>query len=207
MAKPFMICRGLGKSLFLWKWAHFLMCRGKSGFSLIEILKTPNTATLFYKDGPFPASFSLFSSFLVLQLVATILPMSGFELQISSVWRDCSTNWVTTTTQYSQTCVQKYQIVFLWVSLGYSSMQLHRFYLKPHFSSVVGVSLSLDRRLKDQSDLSGGKLVASSSQDLAKAKARMRKSGGILRKAKSTGENLVNHLTSIDFKNPKVPTV
>jgi len=67
------------------------------------------------------------------------------------------------------------------------------------------MSLSLDRRLRDQNHLSGGKLEASSSQDLAKAKTRIgRKSGGILRKAKSTGQNLVSQLSSIDFKSAKV---
>ena len=47
----------------------------------------------FFKDGPFPASFSLFLSFQFnLQLVEKTLLMLGFELQISGVGSDRSTN-------------------------------------------------------------------------------------------------------------------
>jgi len=46
---------------------------------------------------------------------------------------------------------------------------------------------------------------ATSSQDLAKPpKSRMRKTGGILRKAKSTGQNLMTQLSNFDFKTQKV---
>ena len=53
------------------------------------------------KDGPFPASFSLFLSFFYLnvQLVDKILPILGFEPRISGVVSHCSTNWATTTAQ------------------------------------------------------------------------------------------------------------
>ena len=55
-----------------------------------------NTLRLsFFKGGPFPASFSLFLYFL--QLVDKILPMLGFELRISGIGCDRSTNRATTT--------------------------------------------------------------------------------------------------------------
>ena len=47
----------------------------------------------FFKDGPFPdsSSFSFHLVFIV-QLVVKILLVSGFELRISDVLNDCSTN-------------------------------------------------------------------------------------------------------------------
>ena len=53
----------------------------------------------YFLDGPFQASFYLFFVISIVQLVDEILPMSGFELQISSVISDRSTNWATTTAQ------------------------------------------------------------------------------------------------------------
>ena len=38
--------------------------------------------------------------FSIVQLVDKILPVSGFELRISDVLNDCSTNWATTTAQH-----------------------------------------------------------------------------------------------------------
>ena len=47
----------------------------------------------FFKDGPFLASFSLFSYFLYnVKLVDKILPMLGFYLQMSDVQSNRSTN-------------------------------------------------------------------------------------------------------------------
>ena len=46
----------------------------------------------FFKDGPLPVSFSLFRAFLLYKSVDKILPMSGYELQISGVRRECSTS-------------------------------------------------------------------------------------------------------------------
>ena len=55
---------------------------------------------LFSKNGPFPASFSLFSSFSI-QLTVNVqykfLLMTGFEPQISGIGSKHSTNWATTT--------------------------------------------------------------------------------------------------------------
>ena len=53
----------------------------------------PSLTTLsFFKDGPFPASFSFIFIFSIVQLVGKILPMLGFEPQISGVGSDRSTN-------------------------------------------------------------------------------------------------------------------
>ena len=46
----------------------------------------------FFKDGPFTASFSSFSSFILnVQLVDKILPVLGFKPRISGVGSDRST--------------------------------------------------------------------------------------------------------------------
>ena len=45
---------------------------------------------------PFPTSFSLFLIFSIVQLVDKISPMKGFELRISGVGSDHSTNWAPT---------------------------------------------------------------------------------------------------------------
>ena len=55
---------------------------------------------LFLKNGPFPASFSLFSSFQYnwqKNVQYKFLPMTGFEPRTSVIGSDRSTNWGTTT--------------------------------------------------------------------------------------------------------------
>jgi hypothetical protein len=52
--------------------------------------------------------------------------------------------------------------------------------------------------------LSYDNLNKSSTQDLSKLKANKDKTVGILRKAKSTGQNMVQALTSFDTRNQKV---
>ena len=54
---------------------------------------------MFFSDGPFPASFSLFLSFLLLivLLVDKILPMLGFQPRISGVGCNLSANQANTT--------------------------------------------------------------------------------------------------------------
>ena len=52
----------------------------------------------FYKNGPFPASFSLFSSFNTIDSKTNkCLSMTGFESRTSGVESECSTNFATTT--------------------------------------------------------------------------------------------------------------
>ena len=62
--------------------------------------------------------------------------------------------------------------------------------------------MSLGRKLED----AGGKLDTSSFQDLGRSKCRIGKSG-ILRKAKSTGLNMMSQLSNFDFKIGKVRSV
>ena len=50
-----------------------------------------------FKDGTFLFSFFIIFVFSIVQLVENILPMSGFEPQISGVGSNCSTKWATTT--------------------------------------------------------------------------------------------------------------
>ena len=58
---------------------------------------------VFLKNWPFPASFSLFSSFQYtvdskqMYNVNKFLPMTGFEPRTSGLGSDRSTNWATTT--------------------------------------------------------------------------------------------------------------
>jgi hypothetical protein len=52
--------------------------------------------------------------------------------------------------------------------------------------------------------LSYDNLNKSSTQDLSKLKASKEKTAGILRKAKSTGQSMVQTLTSFDTRNQKV---
>ena len=59
------------------------------------------TTFSFFKDGPFAASFSFILIFSIVQLVGKILPILGFEPQISGVGSDCSTNWAKTTVRLS----------------------------------------------------------------------------------------------------------
>ena len=66
--------------------------------------KSPNVyKSFFLKNGPLPASFSLFLSFQytvdskkMLDL-NNFLPMTGFEPRTSGIGSDCFTNWATTT--------------------------------------------------------------------------------------------------------------
>ena len=57
----------------------------------------------FLKNGPFPATFSLFSSFQYTddskQMLYNFLPMTGFEPWTSGIGSDRSSNWATTTAQ------------------------------------------------------------------------------------------------------------
>ena len=55
----------------------------------------------FFKDESIPAYLFIFV-FSIVQLVDKILPMSGFELEISGVWSDRSTNWATATARKSK---------------------------------------------------------------------------------------------------------
>ena len=56
----------------------------------------PTMAYISFKNGPFPASFSLFSSFQYTvdskQMFNNILPMTGFEPRTSGIESDRSTN-------------------------------------------------------------------------------------------------------------------
>ena len=72
--------------------ARFLHKRSLSGFELL---------LLFLKNGPFLASFSLFSSFQYtvdsrqMFNINNFLPMTGFELRTSGIRCNCSTNLAT----------------------------------------------------------------------------------------------------------------
>ena len=65
--------------------------------------QTQSVQFFFKKNGPFPASFSLFSSFQYTvdskQMfdINKFLPMTGFKLRTSGIGSDRSTNWATTT--------------------------------------------------------------------------------------------------------------
>ena len=63
----------------------------------------------FFEDGPLPASLSLFRLFciFILELVDKILPMTGFELPISGVRSDSSTNLATTTAHLEEVCCSR----------------------------------------------------------------------------------------------------
>jgi len=66
------------------------------------------------KNGPSPASFSLFSSFQYtvgskqMFNINKFLPMTGFEPRTSGIGSDRSTNWATTTAQMSKFSASKY---------------------------------------------------------------------------------------------------
>ena len=62
----------------------------------------------FIKNGPFPASFSLYSSFQYtvdskqMFIMNKFLPMTGFEPRTSGIGSDHSTNWAKTTAQLTR---------------------------------------------------------------------------------------------------------
>ena len=67
-------------------------------FALPTQLPVKSEPKSFFKNGPFPDSFSLFSCFLFnSQLVDKTLAVLGFELQISGDGSNRSTSWATTT--------------------------------------------------------------------------------------------------------------
>ena len=78
----------------------------RTGVSVIKLfcavklqIRTKNN--IFLKNGHFPATFSLFSSFhyrwQYTNILHKCLLTTRFEPQISGIWWDCSTNWATTT--------------------------------------------------------------------------------------------------------------
>ena len=56
-------------------------------------------SSLAFKRWAIPGLFFFSFVFSIVQLVDKIMQMSGFELRISGVGSDCSTNWTTTTAQ------------------------------------------------------------------------------------------------------------
>ena len=71
--------------------------------TLTQICLIKNLINFIFLNGPFPASFSLFSSFQYsvdsIQMfdINKFLPMTGFEPRASGIRSDRSTNWATTT--------------------------------------------------------------------------------------------------------------
>ena len=89
------------------KYSDILMKTATVGTVGIRLLGKDQNSSLFFffffKNGPFPASFPLFSSFQYtvdskqMFYINKFLPMTGFEPRTSGIGSDRSTNWATTT--------------------------------------------------------------------------------------------------------------
>ena len=83
----------------------FRTCNQSAVFHHMQCNNTTPKCVFFLKNGLFPASSSLFSSFQntvdskQMFFVYKFLPMTGFEPQTSGIGSDRSTNWATTTSQ------------------------------------------------------------------------------------------------------------
>ena len=94
------------KTLFNLKLTDTCKFKNKDNFGFVS--HWPKFTIIFLlKNGPFPASFSLFSSFQYtvdsIQMfdINKFLPMTGLEPRTSGIGSDRSTNWATFTSQFT----------------------------------------------------------------------------------------------------------
>ena len=94
-----------------WLFLHYLHLRTRA--DVTNLLCTES----FLNNGPFPASFSLFSSFQFtvdskqMFNISKFLPMTKFEPWTSGIGSNHSTNWATTTAHMHRILHQSFQII------------------------------------------------------------------------------------------------